>query len=48
MSWSDIETPQFFIVEKSKPCTNFNTGYVTNVTFRKMVVIVVSSNWRAF
>ena len=33
MSWSDVEIPQFSIVEKSKPCISFNTGYVTNVTF---------------
>ena len=33
MSWSDIEIPQFSIVQKSKSCVNFNTGYVTNVTF---------------
>ena len=33
MSWSDVEISQFSIVEKSKPCINFNTGYVTNVTF---------------
>ena len=33
MSWSEVETPQFSIVEKSKPCIDFNAGYVTNVTF---------------
>ena len=44
MSWSDVETPQFSIFEKSKPCISFNTGYITNVLFKKMEVIVVSSN----
>ena len=33
MGWSDFETPQFFIVENSKQCMNFNTECVTNVAF---------------
>ena len=28
-----FEIPQTFIVENSKQGINFNTGYVTNVTF---------------
>ena len=45
MSWSDLKFLNFFIVENSKQCFNFNTGYVTNVRlFRNMVVIMVSSS----
>ena len=43
MSWSDVEIPQFSIVEKSKTCISFNAGYVTNMIFKIMEVIVVSS-----
>ena len=35
MSWSDIEIPQFSIVQKSKSCINFNVGCVTNAIFLK-------------
>ena len=34
--WSDFDNPQFFIVESSKQCINFNTRCVTNVTFQKV------------
>ena len=44
MGWSDFEIPQFFIAENSKQCMSVITGFVTNVNFRKLVVIVVSSN----
>ena len=31
-----FEIPQTFIVENSKQGINFNTGYVTNVTFQEV------------
>ena len=36
LSWSALEIPQFFIIENSKQCINFNTWWVTNVTFQKV------------
>ena len=37
MSWPAFEIPQFFIIENSKQCINFNTGCVTNVTFQNVL-----------
>ena len=44
MVWSDFEIPRFFIIKNSKKRINFNAGYVTNVTFWKLVVILIDSN----
>ena len=44
MIWSDFELPQSFIVENSKQCINFNTYVLQMWFFRKLIVIVVSSN----
>ena len=44
MAGSDFETPQFFVIENSKQCMNFNTDGLQMWLFRKLVVIVVSSN----
>ena len=41
--WSDFEIPRFFIIKNSKKRINFNAGYVTNVTFWKLVVILIDS-----
>ena len=43
MVWSDFEIPRFFIIKNSKKRINFNAGYVTNVTFWKLVVILIDS-----
>ena len=39
LSWSISEIPQFFIIENSKQCINFNTWCVK--IFRRLVIIVV-------
>ena len=44
MTWSDFELPQSFIVENSKQCINFSTYVLQMWFFRKLIVIVVSSN----
>ena len=44
MIWSNFELPQSFIVENSKQCINFNTYVLHMWFFRKLIVIVVSSN----
>ena len=36
MVWSDFEIPQSFVIENSKQRINFNTAYVTNVTFQEV------------
>ena len=41
---SDIETPQSFMVEKSKLRINYYAGCVANVYFLELLVILVSSN----
>ena len=36
MVWSDFEICQSFIVENKKQRVNFNTGFVTNVTWQEV------------